>query len=335
MFTKHVALAAIAAAALLLSSCTSAPAESFDEPATTETETAETATFPRTIEVPAGRSTEAVKLTIEREPTAIAALDYESAEAIASFGLADKLTLVPEAVKNPTLGSHVDEMSEVPNTIPVAMELSVESVLAAEPDLVVMSPRHGAESSIGALLQQAGVQTLILPESWTSPETLAQNLDLIGQATGADEQAKQLVDLLNSGLATGTTGETDGVDAPRVLVLTNQAGRPFATAGNAFPLELLELAGATSVSDELGLTATGPISVEQVVEAAPDAILLIDMNGSGEALFRELLGNPAVSSLDLADRTMLIEGKQVQALGLDHTIDGLAELSSWVEGLRG
>ncbi len=328
MLTSRLAAAAAAAALLVLTACSAAPQAA---PETVEPTTS--AGFPRTIEIPAGAATAAASLTIEHEPQSIAALDYESAEVLAEIGLADRLVLIPEAVLNPVLGSHVEALTEVPNTIPVAMELQAETVIALEPDLVVMSPRHGADASIGEVLEQAGVTALQLPASWTSPESLSANIDLIGKATGRDDEATELIDAIESGLASAAAAKSS--EEPRVLVLTNQAGKPFITAGNAFPLRLLELSGARSVSDDLGLSTTGPITAEQIIEANPDGVVLIDMNGSGDRLFAELIGNPAVAALPglQADRVLRVEGREVQALGLTATTTGLGALTSWVATL--
>lgn len=118
-----------------------------------------------------------------------------------------------------------------------------------------------------------------------------------------------------------------------MLVLSNQAGRPFITAGDAFPLELVRRAGGRDLSDELGFSRTGPISAEQLIDADPDAILLIDMNGSGHDIFTPLLDNPAVAALPALeqDRVMLLEGREVQALGLTETIEGLNHLGEWLD----
>ena len=337
--TRSVAAAALAALSLFaLTGCTAPDTSTGTASSEAAGDTAKApAGFPRTVEIPAGRGGEAHSITIEAEPKAIAALDYESAEVLAELGLTDKLVLIPEAVLNPALGGHVDEMAEVPATFPVAMNLDTETVISTAPDLVVMSPRHGAEASIGAVLEQAGLTTLQLPDPWTSPEILAKNIDLIGQATGSEAKAAGVVSDIEDGLKqhSAKTPGADAAEAPRVLVLTNQAGRPFATAGGAFPLHLLNLAGAVSVTDELGMEATGPISAEQIVEASPDGIVLIDMNGTGDRMFAELLANPAVATVPAAadDKLMRVQGRDVQALGLGATVAGLESLAGWVSTL--
>ncbi|KIP51708.1 ABC transporter substrate-binding protein [Leucobacter komagatae] len=335
MSTSRTTAAATLAALSLIALAGCSPAADTPEPQAPAPATA--AEFPRTIEIPAGGGGQAHNLTIDAAPQAIAALDYESAEVLAELGLADRLVLIPEAVLNPTLGGHVESLSGVATTFPVAMNLDTETVIATAPDLVVMSPRHGAEDSIGAVLEQAGLATLQLPDSWTTPEMLAQNVALIGETTGTEDAAGDLIEEMEAGYAAGaaTTAGADNADAPRVLVLTNQAGRPFATAGHAFPLHLLNLAGAVSVSDELGMRATGPISAEQIVQANPDGIVLVDMNGSGDTMYAELLENPAVATVPAAsdDRLMRVTGRDVQALGLGATVSGLASLTEWVSEL--
>ncbi len=322
------AIATTAALALALTGCSQQTEPEASAP------TQEVAAWPRTIDVPAAQGGTASTLTIEAEPLKIAALDYESAEVLAELGLASHLVLIPEAVLNPALGSHVDALGEVPNTFPVAMEVDAETVISLAPDLAVMSPRHGNEEPIATVLQQAGIPALQLPVSWTSPETLATNVELIGQATGTETAATALVGQIASGLAAAAAGSS--ADGPRILVLTNQAGRPFITAGSAYPLELLELAGARNVSAELGIERTGPIGAEQIVQANPDGVVLIDMNGTGDRMYAELLANPAVSSLPAfaEGRVLRIEGKQVQALGLTATVDGLRTLTDWAASLR-
>lgn len=330
--SAFTAATAAAALALLLSSCSTATAESseYSEP--------DTSAWPRTIEVPAGAGGAASTLTLEAAPQAIAALDYESAEVIAELGLSEHLVLVPEAVLNPALGSHLEQMAEVSNTFPVAMEVDAETVISLDPDLVVLSPRHHASVSIAEVLQQAGIPTLQLPAPWTDPETLSVGVELIGAATGTEAAASELNESIADGLEQSSaphTAEASPHDAPKVLVLTNQAGRPFLTAGAAYPLALLKLAGAEDSSADLDRERTGPISAEQIVQAAPDGIVLIDMNGTGDRMFTELLENSAVTSLPAVsqNRILRVEGKQVQALGLKTTVDGLDTLTEWVKSL--
>ncbi len=324
------------AATLALTGCASPPSapDASSSAAPTATASTAAAAFPRTIEVPAGAAGAATEVTVPAEPTRIVALSYETVAAATQLGLGDRLVMIPAEAKNPVLTDHADELTAVESTIPTASTFDPELVIAAQPDLVLLTARHGVEDTAGAALTAAGIPTLVLPNSWSTLDDVTADVTLIGEATGADAAAKDLTDTLDAGLSPAADA-ADAADAPRVLVLSNQAGRPFVTAGTAFPLQILELAGASDASTDLGVKATGPITAEQIVQAAPDGILLIDMNGSGEKIFNAVLKNPAVAALPaVADgHVHLVTGKQVQALGLTSTVDGLDDVREWVGGL--
>lgn len=266
-------------------------------------------------------------------PESIAAIGYEATEVLAALGLADHISIMPEAVMNPVLGSHAELLTGVETTYAVEMELTAEAIIDVSPDLAILTPRHGAEDRLGAVLEEAGIETLIMPNTWSTPEDLITNVRLIGETVGAEAEAEALATELEAGLQPRTTPAAD--DVPEVLILTNQAGRAFITAGRAFPVEMLRMAGAAASSDTLGIQVTGPITVEQILAVDPDGVILIDMNGSGDRLFSEIITHEAVVGLEgMSDGNMLrVEGRDVQALGLTATITGLDTLTEWVETL--
>lgn len=263
----------------------------------------------------------------------IAALTYETAELVAALGEGDRLVLVPEALTNPALAADPELMGEVPHHIPVESKLAAEDVLAAEPDLVLLSARHGMTDDLADVITGAGIPVVSIDNHWQSLAEVRANISLVGEALDTPDRAAELVAELDDGL----TAVTPSGEAPGVLVLSNQAGQPFVTAGEAFPLELVRLAGGRDASAELGIARSGPITAEQVIAAEPDAILLLDMNGSGTAIFEPLLANPAVAALPAADpeRTLLLPGREVQALGLTDAVTGHEQLSEWLGGLDG
>lgn len=296
--------------------------------ATEEAEaTQEAAAFPRTVSVPAGRELPADEVTLDSEPRRVAALTYEAASAVAGLGAGDRLVLVPEQAANAALSNDPEVMAAVEHHIVSESSIDPEAVIAAAPDLVVLNDRHGLEAGVGTVLEQAGIPVLVLPNTWSSVADMNANIELVGQALGLDAAAEELTAQIDTGLV-----DESRDDGPRVLVLSNQAGRPFVTAGGAFPLELLRLAGAQDASQDLGMVRSGPITAEQVLAAEPDRILLIDMNGSGDAIFQPLLSNPAVAALPALTEhePLLLEGRQVQALGLSTTVEGRDRIAEWI-----
>lgn len=326
------ALAIIAIAATGCSSTGSSaqhPASSSaDGTSSAATSTTSNGEFPRKITVPAGMGMPKTELTIKAAPRRIAALSYETAELVAQYGLADRLVVVPQAVRNPVLTNHLSQMRAVPNAFPSEGAINPEAILAQKPDLILMSARHGEATSVGKALAATGTPVLILPNAWSDQSELALNNKLVGQAIGADSGAAKLDSALQRGLVAHKRKHS-----PRILVLNNQAGRPFITAGKAFPLDLVRLAGGTDVSAQMGMHITGPITAEQIVKANPDGILMVDMLGGGKKSFASVMNNSAVARLAAvkSGRVMLVQGRDVQALGLTRTITGLGELNKWFD----
>src|SRR5690606_17627372 len=129
-----------------------------------------------------------------------------------------------------------------------------EQILATDPDLAIITPRHEGESDTAALLEASSVEVLTLPNSWQTVDEMLADIDTIGDAIGASEAADELTASISTELA-----GIDPVagDAPSVLVLSNQAGRPMVNAGRGFTLDLLARAGGRNAADEVGLTRTG------------------------------------------------------------------------------
>ena len=290
--------------------------------------------FPRSIAVPAGAHTDAATVTVDAKPKRVAALTFETAALVAALGAGDRLVMVPQAVTNPVLTQHAGAMAEVETKVASEAKTDVEMVIQSAPDVVLLSARHGLEDRVGKVLADAGIPVLVIPNAWATVEDMLANVALTGKVLGLDAEADTLSAKIDAGLTAATV--EPGADAPRVLVLSNQAGRPFVTAGAAFPMELLDLAGAQDAGAALGLTKSGPISAEQVIKANPDAILLIDMSGSGDKLFAPIMNNPAVAALPaIADkRVLMLEGRHTQALGLDGVVEGLDALTEWLDTSR-
>lgn len=287
--------------------------------------------FPRVVEVPVGEHLPAVALDVPAEPQRIVALTYETTELAWALGVGDRLVLAPEASTNPVLSNHAAQNAAVPEHFPSESTVNAEAVLAQRPDLVLLSARHGLESGVGEAITAAGVPVLVLPNTWRTYEDMMLNIELVGRAVGAEAAADELRETLR---ASGVLDvESDQDDAPAILVLSNQAGRPFVVGGSAFPLGLVRLAGGTDAGASAGITRTGPIAVEQIVSAAPEGIVLIDMNGSGAASFDSVLAVPAVAEVEAvaSDHILLLEGRQAQALGLDATTGTFEELRDWIE----
>jgi ABC-type Fe3+-hydroxamate transport system substrate-binding protein len=169
--------------------------------------------------------------------------------------VSDFTTYPPAALKKPSVGSLVKP--------------SIETILSFHPDLVIGTEIPGAAETANQL-KAVGVPVYLV-----DPRGLAgilHSVTSIGEALNRPEEASTLNASLERRIQ-AVKARTEGKPGPRVLVPVWYD--PIITIGkHAFITEIVEAAGATSVTDDL--TADWPqISLEALVTRAPDSLLLI------------------------------------------------------------
>ncbi|APU15372.1 MULTISPECIES: ABC transporter substrate-binding protein [Actinoalloteichus] len=311
---------AVLVAVLLAAGCGTTPAEA------PETDpTAVQSGYPKVIDQGG-----AEPVTIEAEPQRIAALSPDVAEAALELIGPERLVAVPRNLSSPSLGNHVEDAASVPEQLAPGNDPDPDQVLSYEPDLILLTPRHEGEQDAASVLGGTGIPVLAM-EHWDDLDDIAANLMLLGEALDAEEQAESLVEEMNLRRDAVADAVAD-LDRPSVLALSNQAGTPFVIGPDAFTSALIELGGGESAAEAAGVRATGPADPELIVSAEPDAILLVDVKGSGRDSFDAVLENPAVADLPAMteDRVLILPAASALATGITHTLDGLEELAGWL-----
>jgi iron complex transport system substrate-binding protein len=169
--------------------------------------------------------------------------------------VSDYTTHPPAAVKKPSIGGLVKP--------------SIETILSFHPDLVLGASIPGATET-AAQLQNVGVPVyLVDPHGLTG---ILRSVGSVGEALNRVPQAAALNASLNQRIA-AVRARSAGKPAPKVLVPVWYD--PIITIGkNAFISQLVETAGAKSVTDDL-LPDWPEVSMETVVTRAPEALVLI------------------------------------------------------------
>lgn len=316
-------LSAVALGLSLLAGCASDTADR------ASAGTAEQTSYPRTVEVPGDPPQQ---VTLPTRPVRIAALSADVAEAAVELVGAERLTAVPVSATNPSLSSHAEQMATVPTKLPPGNDPDPEQIIALNPDLILITARHGGERDAQAVLAPAGIPMIAITTGWGTLEEVKQNLTLLGRALDAEAKARELtaeLDRRADAVAEQAGGTTD---RPSVAILSNQAGRPFINAADVLTSDLVRRAGGALVADRIGLRSTGPVSAEQLIAAEPDAILLIDVTGKGRDSFRSLLDNPAVAGLAAVreGRVKLLPARTSYGIGGVRLADGLEEIARWL-----
>ena len=318
--SPFLALAAALALGLGLSSCQAAEPE---EPAA-----AAQAAFPVTLEVPGV----ADPLVVDAEPERIAALSPDAAVALHELGLSDRIVAIPRGATSEALNPYAAEMAEVPNVVAGENSPEPEQVLSWSPDLIVVTARHTGEQDASETLGATGVPVLTLTNGWSTADGVIENLELIGEATGTSDRAAELADEIRDGLADVEQRAAEAEERPSVAILSNQAHAPFINAGTSLVSEIVATGGGTNAAEKIGLGQTMPIQPEQLVAAAPDYIMLVDVTGKGEGSFDAVLANPAVQALPAVreGRVRTFLGREMYALAGPEVVTASGAVLAWL-----
>ena len=221
------------------------------------------------------------QVTVPDHPHRVVCLVPSVTDTVFALGLGDDVVAVsdyttypPEALKKPSIGSLVKP--------------SIETILSFHPDLVLGTSIPGSTETAAQL------QTVGIPVYFVDPHGLAgilQSVTNVGQALNRVPQAAAL----NASLARRIEAvKARTADKPKPRVLVPVWYDPIVTIGkHAFITEIVEAAGARSVTDDL-IPDWPQISMETVIARSPDALLLIR---GGKISIDMLQNRPGWSSL--------------------------------------
>lgn len=221
------------------------------------------------------------KVTVPDHPHRVVCLVPSVTDTVFALGSGDDVVAVsdyttypPAALKKPSIGSLVKP--------------SIETILSFHPDLVVGTSIPGSTET-AAQLKSVGVPVyLVDPQGLPG---ILRSVTSVGEALNRVPQAADL-DLSLSRRIAAVKARTAGKPAPRVLVPIWYD--PIITVGkHAFISEIIEAAGARSVTDDL-VPDWPQISLEAVIARAPEALLLIR---GGKVSIDTLQKRPGWSSL--------------------------------------
>jgi iron complex transport system substrate-binding protein len=234
------------------------------------------------------------KVTVPDHPHRVVCLVPSITDTVFALGSGDDVVAVsdyttypPEALKKPSIGSLVKP--------------SIETILSYHPDLVLGTSIPGSTETASQL------QTVGIPVYFVDPHGLAgilQSVESVGQALNRVPQAAAL----NANLARRIEAvKARTADKPKLRVLVPVWYDPIVTVGkHAFITEIVEAAGARSVTDDL-IPDWPQVSMEAVIARAPDALLLIR---GGKISIGMLQNRPGWSSLPViqAGKVYYVDG---------------------------
>ncbi|MEW6505010.1 MAG: ABC transporter substrate-binding protein [Chloroflexota bacterium] len=182
-------------------------------------------------------------------------------------------------------GSQVVGRDNFSNYPPEALELpglgdfsgfSTEQIVALNPDLVLLAEIHPPE--LVQSLEEAGLTVYYLKNPLTLEEMYSM-LITVGELTGHKSDAEALVTQLSLRVAAVQQQLANIEERPTVFyeIDGTDPSKPWTTGSGTFIDTLLEMAKAENVGRAMG-SQYGQMSIEALLEADPDFILLGDAN---------------------------------------------------------
>lgn len=272
------------------------------------------------------------EIALDAAPERVVALSSDAADAALQLAGPERLAAVPDLNRDPHQSLQHEAAAQVEGVIDTAAEADAESVLAYEPDLVVVTERHDAESLALGQLEQAGVPVLPIANTWDSPELYVENLRLIGEALGTEERAEELAGDYERRWedVEARVADLPEDERPRTALLRIIAGQVFYSGPGAISQPVLSAAGASHAAEEIGLERSQPASVEQLSASAPDRIVLLDSTGAGEAQFAELLDSPGIGAVPAVAEEQILILTAAQLSSGSGGIEALEEIAAWL-----
>jgi iron complex transport system substrate-binding protein len=216
--------------------------------------------FPITISTPTGR------VTIKTRPTRIVSLSSTLTEMLYAVGAGHQVKAVDK---------YSDYPPSAPRTKLDELSLDVESLIAMNPDLVMVSY---PDAQLSAQLARLSIPLLDLPAATNIPEVYAEITD-VGEATGHDRQAAAENRHIQRAIATIVAS----VPRPKKPLTYYWELDPtyYSVTSNTFVGHLLSLLGLKSIADagSGGVNAAGgypQLSAEFILRENPDFIFLAD-----------------------------------------------------------
>ena len=250
----------VAATSTGSASAPSAPSAPPTQSTTPEPSPTAAAAFPVTI-----TDDEGTEVELGLEPERVISLSPANTEILFTIGAGDKVVggtafddFPPQAAALPDVATYTGVL--------------IEQVVDLEPDLVIAAGNGFTPPADIDRMRQLGLEVMVVYAEDVD-EVLA-DIELIGTAVGASDEARAVTDSMRGRLA-DVTAAVDGLpERPRVFYQLGSEPEIFGPAPDSFVADMVELAGGAPITT--GDPAVFSISVEKLVSDDPEVIIVGD-----------------------------------------------------------
>lgn len=260
------------------------------------------------------------EITIEQEPESIVSVLPSNTEIAYALGLGDKIVGVSTFCNYPAEALEVQKVGD--------MDLDEEAIISLMPDLILFSPyQYGAYTESVQRFEELGMQVIVVQDS-ADFEDVYSTIRLIGQATGAEAEADQIIADMEQRLAGVKEKAAAITESKRVWVEVSPAPDIFTTGKNTFMDEMLQSINAINTAgDQEGWVS---LTEEEMIQLNPDVII---------TTYGSYVENPEEEVLNRAGwgEVPAVKEKQVFDVNEDlvsrpgpRLIDGVEELAAFI-----
>lgn len=152
--------------------------------------------------------------------------------------------------------------------------LSVEAILTARPDAVVLSRGGASGGDAGALadrLGSYGIPTLVIDFFADPLRDALRSMAILGALIGAEDRAREFASFHTEHLAQVDAGLAGVAARPRIFIHAHAGGTPCcASPGRGVFDSFVQRAGGINLGAEVLPGLAGTVSLEQVLSRSPD-----------------------------------------------------------------
>ncbi len=210
--------------------------------------------------------------------------------------------------------------------------LSPEGVLATNPSAILAIEGSGPPDAM-AVLKSAAVPMVVVPDTYTRDGILAK-IDAVGEALHVEDKAKALHDKVAADLddAIAAAAKHPENERKRVLfILSLQNGKVMASGSGTAADGIIHLAGLVNAAQ--GFPGYKALTDEAIIEAKPDAILMMERGGNHDATVKEITAHPALGLTPAAQNKAVIRMDGLHLLGFGpRTASAVRDLTRAVYG---
>lgn len=217
------------------------------------------------------------KVTLTAPPQAIIATTVWAGEMLLDLVDASRITALSSWGDDPVLSSTAGQAAAVKNRVDIS---APESIVALNPDLVILDTFSNPDGSLSKTLTEAGIPVLQM-ESPTDFTMIEAALMTLARATGAVERGQALVAEMNQTLATVAEKVAAIPAAERVTVMfyedyydpTGNSANMLAAYGVGSPFQAI--ADASGTVNVCNVANYSPVAKEKVVGEWQPQLLVI------------------------------------------------------------